>query len=137
LRLVFVILGDHYNLLYYDFIINFLRLIKNRQNYNVLVDRSLKVLGTPLSYNTQPIIWGSSFYESWTTITILSILAEDTGFEPVEPFSELDGLANRWFKPLTQPSIKMVLQNGIEPLTLCSSGTCSTNWAIGAYTLQS
>jgi hypothetical protein len=31
-------------------------------------------------------------------------LAETPGFEPGEPHSGLDGLANRWFQPLTHVS---------------------------------
>ena len=33
-----------------------------------------------------------------------TILAETPGFEPGEPHSGLDGLANRWFQPLTHVS---------------------------------
>ena len=31
-------------------------------------------------------------------------IAEGAGFEPADPIAEVGGLANRWFKPLTQPS---------------------------------
>ena len=40
--------------------------------------------------------------------------AEGAGFEPADPVAEVGGLANRWFKPLTQPSIIVGL-SGLEP----------------------
>lgn len=51
------------------------------------------------------------------------ILAEDTGFEPVEPFSQLYCLANNLIKPLWQSSeFKMVETVGLEPTTPVLSG---------------
>ena len=35
------------------------------------------------------------------------IVAEREGFEPSVPVSQYDGLANRWFKPLTHLSVAL------------------------------
>ena len=40
------------------------------------------------------------------------LLAETPGFEPGEPHSGLDGLANRWFQPLTHVSARIVCRVG-------------------------
>ena len=34
----------------------------------------------------------------------LALMAETEGFEPSVPYSQYDGLANRWFQPLTHVS---------------------------------
>ena len=34
-----------------------------------------------------------------------SVLAEGEGFEPSVRFTSYDGLANRWIKPLSHPSV--------------------------------
>lgn len=39
-------------------------------------------------------------------------LAETPGFEPGEPHSGLDGLANRWFQPLTHVSARIACRLG-------------------------
>ena len=38
------------------------------------------------------------------TRPILKDMAETEGFEPSVPYSQYDGLANRWFQPLTHVS---------------------------------
>ena len=52
-------------------------------------------------------------------------LAETPGFEPGEPHSGLDGLANRWFQPLTHVSGP---QRRARPIALLGMG--GKGWAI-------
>lgn len=40
-------------------------------------------------------------------------LAERTGFEPVEPVAQLGSLANYWFQPLTQTSMRLKLTGAL------------------------
>ena len=38
-------------------------------------------------------------------MAVLKALAEGEGFEPSVRFTSYDGLANRWIKPLSHPSV--------------------------------
>ena len=44
------------------------------------------------------------FFQLWCSTFYLKNVAVRPGFEPGVPLSEYDGLANRWFQPLTHPT---------------------------------
>jgi hypothetical protein len=54
-----------------------------------------------------------SIGQLWTVE--INKLAETEGFEPSVPYSQYDGLANRWFQPLTHVSAPV-----LSPLGRCA-----------------
>ena len=59
-------------------------------------------------------------------------LAETEGFEPSVPNYQYDGLANRWFQPLTHVSVPMAAGGRIAR----RSGGCNANSAYGKTPFQ-
>ena len=70
-------------------------------NYAVMQLRKITFLSERVDLNHRPIAYQASALPT----ELRSVLfAEGAGFEPARPFKGSDGLANRWFQPLTHPS---------------------------------